>query len=219
MAEIYDNDLPDTYMPDDSFYDKKQIKIPRANTPEDKLAVARGAMRKTALQAAIESGKGKVKEGAGDYVYQLNPDDSVTIVYDPTGRATGARLVKGGRQQKAYNAILEKEFGRKLAQPPQKKPAKSLEQENTLTTTDAMFGESPVDLNESSIDYGESPLPLPSEEEKLQEYYAGKRGKEGSLHKFFREWAEKLGTSPDSPQFADDFNAAMSDYYSRKTRG
>jgi len=57
----------------------------------------------------------QVKEGAGGYIYQLNPDDSVTIIHDPTGRANGARLKKGGRQQVAYNAILAKEFGKSPA--------------------------------------------------------------------------------------------------------
>lgn len=93
----------------------------RPATPEYNADRVRRAAQGSALNEAGLSFE-DVKGDDGGYLYKLNPDKSVTIVYDPTGRASGVTLTPGTRQRTAYEAILKNVYEMEPPSAPAKAP-------------------------------------------------------------------------------------------------
>ena len=67
---------------------------------DESLGTRRDAMGNAVQKNQALASPGAI-EGAGDYVYRPNPDQSITILHDPTGAATGVDIDSGP----AYEAI------------------------------------------------------------------------------------------------------------------
>jgi hypothetical protein len=89
---------------------RAKVESDNANTEK---TMAKEAISKSAYQKAqMTGGEAGLKLGGGGYVYRKLADNSIEIVYDPLGKATGLVIKPSTKRNKvAYDAILSQEYG------------------------------------------------------------------------------------------------------------